>query len=284
MLADTPNVPQKRPRLDGYAVLIAEDDEQLAKTLETRCREIGFRVETAKDALRTLLKVIKDKPDLLILDLSLPDADGFKVVERLTDPKFPPLSVIVLTERSEEAIAKRCEELHVPCVQKGPHSWQELETIIFRTFQERKRTAIPLTETEESKKPAPRVLLVDDDPIVLKGLARGLAKYGLDVLSAPNGTKAFWLALKEQPDVVITDYNMEEGSGRYLLTRMKSMPSTQNIPIIVFTGTRLTSGQHAAMLRDLRGRGQAAAFLTKDIGVPALIAELRKHIYLPTPA
>ena len=282
MLADTPNAPQKRPRLDGYAVLIAEDDEQLAKTLETRCREIGLRVETAKDALRTLLKVTKDKPDLLILDLSLPDAHGFKVVERLAHPKFPPLFVIVLTEQSTEAIAKRCEELRVPCVQKGPHAWQELQTIICRAFQE-KSAPMPLPDTEQGKTPAPRVLVIDDDPILLKGLARSLAKYGLDVISAPNGMQGFWLALKELPDAVITDYNMEEGSGRYLLTRMRATPSTQHIPVIVFTGTPLTSGQHAAMQRDLRGRGQAAAFLTKDIGAEALIAELRKHIYLPTP-
>jgi DNA-binding response OmpR family regulator len=45
-------------------------------------------VETAYDGIHTVLKVGKLKPDLLILDLCLPDVEGFRVMERLSYPKF----------------------------------------------------------------------------------------------------------------------------------------------------------------------------------------------------
>src|SRR3989304_8922795 len=113
---------QSRPTLAGKTVLIADDDEALLRALDIRCRHLGLRVETATDGLRTLLKVTKEKPDLLILDLNLPDVDRFKAVERLSDPKFPPLPVIVLTGRSDDAAIQRCEELNVFYVHKGANT------------------------------------------------------------------------------------------------------------------------------------------------------------------
>ena len=269
---------QSRPTLAGKTVLIADDDEALLRALDIRCRHLGLRVETATDGLRTLLKVTKEKPDLLILDLNLPDVDGFKVVERLSDPKFPPLPVIVLTGRSDEAAIQRCEELNVFYVHKGPNTWADLEPLIFDVFRSKLRE--PKPETQQTT--APRVLLIDDNRLVLKMMAQSLEKYQLEVIQATSGMQGFWLALKKQPDLIITDYNMEHGSGHYLLSRIKSTPSTQHIPVIIYTGTPLAKGQQFAIERDLRGRGQAAAFLTKSKDPAGLIAEVRKHIALPS--
>ena len=126
---------------------------------------------------------------------------------------------------------------------------------------------------------APRILLVDDDPIVLKALTLMLQKYDVEVTQAPNGMQGFWLALKSQPNLVITDYNMDQGSGHYLLSRIKSTPSVQHIPVIVFTGQPIGQGEEHAMRRDLRGRGQAAAFVSKR-DPAAILEEIRRHVPL----
>src|SRR3989337_1951033 len=136
---------QPRSNLAGRTVLLADDDEAFLRALEVRCRHLGFRVERAGDGLRTLLKVNKEKPDLLILDLNLPDVDGFKVVERLTDPKFPPLPVIVLTGPSDQTSIQRCEELNVFYVQKGPNPGADLEPLIFDVFRSKLREPKPET-------------------------------------------------------------------------------------------------------------------------------------------
>src|SRR5690348_5010630 len=100
-----------RMSLAGKTVLLADDDPAFVHELEIRCKNLGLEVTIANDGLRALLKVSKEKPDLLILDLKLPDVDGFRVCERLADPKFPALPVIILTGNSDEATVARCESL-----------------------------------------------------------------------------------------------------------------------------------------------------------------------------
>jgi len=107
-----------------------------------------------------------------------------------------------------------------------------------------------------------------------------LLKYRLSVIEASGGTEGFLFALRAKPDLILTDYDMEEGSGQYLLSRVKNSPSTQHIPVIVYTAATLTKGQEFALQRDLRGRGQAAAFVTQA-GGSDIFDEIRKHVPLP---
>jgi CheY-like chemotaxis protein len=270
-----------RPPLSGKTALIADDDPTILEILDARCRAIGLRVETSTDGLRTLLKVIKEKPDLLILDLNLPDVDGFSVIDRLTDPKYPPLPVIVLTAQSDEACIKRCQELGVPRIQKGSDCWAELEPTIYRAFLNTRSNGADVSAPEQTAASRiPRILLVDDNPVVLKFLVRSLQKYQVEVIQASSGMQGFWLTLRFQPDLVITDFNMQQGSGTYLLSRIKSNPSVQHIPVIIFTGDTLAAGRVYAIERDLLGRGQAAAFVTKAHDTTNLIEQIRRHVLL----
>jgi CheY-like chemotaxis protein len=196
------------------------------------------------------------------------------------ETRGPPsrLPIIVLTGRSDDVSRKRCEDLGVLYVEKDPNAWQVLETLILKVLRDKAVEAPLPAQAAPAPSAATRVLLVDDDPLVLSFVASDLERYGLKVIKASNGAQGFWLALKEQPAAVITDYDMQQGNGHYLLCRLKSTPATQHIPVVVYTGRPLTVGQQAALQRDLRGRGEAAAFLTKPLDAARLIDELRKHI------
>ena len=271
--------PNHRPSLEGKTVVIADDDPIIVDYLELRCRHLGLKVETASDGLRAVLKVGKARPDLLILDLNLPDVEGFRVVERLSDPKFDPVPVIILTGRSDEESKKRCEDLNAYYVHKSTETWADIEPLIYEVLVG--KAAEPSEPLPPEPAAAPLVLVVDDTPAVLAEMTQRLQKYGLNVIQASGGTQGFLLALRSKPDLILTEYEMEEGSGHYLLSRVKSSPSTQAIPVIVYTGKPLDKGEAFAIQRDLRGRGQAAAFLTKSATQADLIAEVRKLIPLP---
>jgi len=47
--------------------------------------------------------------------------------------------------------------------------------------------------------------------------------------------QALWIAMKEMPDVVVTDYRMPEGSGEYLIGRLRAVPALKGVPVIVVT-------------------------------------------------
>ena len=255
-------------------MLVADDDPIIRDYLSARCGQAGLKVEFAGDGLRALLKVSKEDPDLLILDLHLPDVEGFRVCERLTDPKYRPLPVIMLTASSDEETIRRCEELGAVYVQKGPQLWDEL-SLAMRSIFETSKANDKLGATEVPR--APKVLLVDDDVVILKGLASRLAKYGIEAVTASNGMQAFWMALREKPDAIFTDYYMAGGDGHYLLSWIKSTPATKHIPVIVCSGSMRDAKVRTPVERDLRGRGGTADFLIKPVSVETLLASLRRH-------
>ncbi len=273
---------QSKPSVAGKTVVIADDDPTIVEYLELRCRHLGLKVETAYDGLKAVLKVGKARPQLLVLDLNLPDVEGFRVMERLADPKFPKVPVIVLTSRSDDAAIKRCKDLNAYYVHKDGETWDNLEPLIFELLCAKPAESKP--EPPQQPAATPRILLVDDDVERLRTLTQGLQKYPVEVIHASSGMQGFLTALRCLPDLIVTDYDMEHGGGNYLLARIKSTRSTRHIPVVVYSGTPLERGLEHAINRDLVGRGQAATFIPRPLDPARLLAEIRKYVALPVPA
>lgn len=82
-------------------VVCIEDDPQMRRFLRTGLGAEGFRVFEAESGERGLVEAATRKPDVVVLDLGLPDIDGVEVVRRLRE--WTRLPVIVLSARSREA-------------------------------------------------------------------------------------------------------------------------------------------------------------------------------------
>ena len=81
-------------------VLVVDDDDDIRLLLQELLSGAGYRVETARDG-RAALRVFHENPtDIVVLDLSMPELDGFETLERLRDLSDVP--VILLTARSGE--------------------------------------------------------------------------------------------------------------------------------------------------------------------------------------
>ena len=83
------------------------------------------------------------------------------------------------------------------------------------------------------------VLLIDDEPSILKTLGRRLEREGFSVLTAENGEAGLRLAQTEQPDVVLLDIMMPTMKGREVCARLKADPRTASIPVIFLTALGL---------------------------------------------
>jgi two-component system KDP operon response regulator KdpE len=84
----------------AHAVLIVDDEPQLRRLLCTTLAAEGFRVFEAENARRGLIEAASHKPDLVILDLGLPDADGHTVVRGIRE--WSSLPIVVLSARVDE--------------------------------------------------------------------------------------------------------------------------------------------------------------------------------------
>ncbi len=80
-----------------------------------------------------------------------------------------------------------------------------------------------------------KILVVDDEPAIVKAVSMRLHANGYDVITAMDGLQATNTAIKEQPDVIILDIGMPAGSGHVVAERLKNSSKTCSIPIIYLT-------------------------------------------------
>jgi two-component system phosphate regulon response regulator PhoB len=84
-------------------ILVVDDEPDLLELVRFNLDRAGFRVETAASGEEALARLRRSIPDLLVLDLMLPDLSGEEVCRRLrADPDLSGLPVIMLTAKSEE--------------------------------------------------------------------------------------------------------------------------------------------------------------------------------------
>ncbi len=95
-------------------ILIAEDDKYLASAYEMKLTKYGYAVRVAPDGQQMLDECAKDAPDLIILDLIMPNMDGFKVLEELKKhPRWKSIPVIVATNVDEQKDRDKCDAFGV---------------------------------------------------------------------------------------------------------------------------------------------------------------------------
>jgi two-component system KDP operon response regulator KdpE len=85
---------------NAYTVLVVDDEPPILRFLRTSLQAAGYRVVTAEDATGALAGFKVEKPDVVILDLGLPDRSGFEVIIELR--KHTPIPIIVLSARNDE--------------------------------------------------------------------------------------------------------------------------------------------------------------------------------------
>ena len=81
-------------------ILVVDDEPEIVKLMRAYLERAGYRVVTAKDGREALLVTRHEKPDLIVLDLTMPEMDGIEFTRRLRQEKNTP--IIILTARVEE--------------------------------------------------------------------------------------------------------------------------------------------------------------------------------------
>ncbi|MEO6909036.1 MAG: response regulator [Abditibacteriaceae bacterium] len=80
-----------------------------------------------------------------------------------------------------------------------------------------------------------KILVVDDEPHIVRLIQVNLEKQGYTVITASNGKEALDTVAAEHPDLVVLDVMMPEMDGMEALTRLKENPVTKDIPVILLT-------------------------------------------------
>jgi len=102
-----------------------------------------------------------------------------------------------------------------------------------------------------------KILVVDDEPDIVRALALRLKVAGYDVVAATDGAGALMTALTEQPDLVLLDIGLPHGDGHFVASRLRSNARTAHIPILFLSARNAPEDLGSA-----RSSG-AVGFITK---------------------
>jgi len=95
-------------------LLVAEDDQFYANLYRTKLEKEGFGVVVASNGTETLELLKKHRPNLIILDLVMPEMDGFEVLKKLKEESdLKDVPVIILSNLGQEEDIERAKELGV---------------------------------------------------------------------------------------------------------------------------------------------------------------------------
>ncbi len=89
-------------------ILIADDNENIREALTYLLEDEGYSLSIAKDGAETLIKVREERPDILFLDIMMPEVNGYDVCRIIkNDPGLKNIYVIMLTAKGQVAEQER---------------------------------------------------------------------------------------------------------------------------------------------------------------------------------
>lgn len=259
-------------------ILIADDDPGVVKVLAIRCAKLGFEVQTASSAMQALVMAQQNRPDVLIVDVNMPEVDGLSLCWRLLEPGKKALDVIVVTGKSDSETIERCEGFGATYGHKGPELWNIVQSALIRKFPDMAtRTETELSPIRSHVPERSRILMIDDDPDVGIFLGSRLRKAGVDMLFTTDGILGFRVARRERPSVILSDYFMPGGDVNFLLWRLRSTPETEKIPLFVMSGRRLDEPTEANLWKSVCGWPGVARIFRKPFEFQELFDALKRY-------
>ena len=243
---DTNVLPVIHP--DMPVVLVIDDDRKARELMARVLRKEGFAVVEAVNGEAGLRLAKEILPDVIVLDVFMPETDGWMVLQSLkqdrTTADIPVILCTVATER-ELALALGAAEF----IQK-PVEYEELAR--------RVRYYVGKSQGEDGG--APRVLVVEDDASMRELLVRLLGRMDIRADEAQNGREALEYVRAHPPVLILLDLMMPEMDGFEFLTLLRADPGLAGIPVIVVTARDLSPAEREQLRRSTQEIIQKGAF------------------------
>jgi signal transduction histidine kinase/DNA-binding response OmpR family regulator len=245
-------------------VVVIEDDRRSLGLLTLYLESAGLRVLGAGDAATGIEAVRRELPAAVVLDIRLPDLDGWEVLSTLKDDSstvaVPVVVVSILDERGK-GFALGADEYLVK-----PVSREDVLSALARV------RALPERGT---------LLAIDDDPHATELVKAVLQPAGWTVITATDGAAGITAARSLLPTAILLDLLMPGIDGFAVVEALREDAATSAIPIVVLTAKAMSEAEKDRL------RGRISYVAQKGDFNPALLVELVRRAtanYLASPA
>ena len=236
----------------GKTILLVEDNESQIIQLNDILREEGYNVLVAHNGREALSVIATTIPDSMILDLQMPEVDGFEVlreIRNLEETKRIPVLILTAKHITKADLSFLKENNVYQLIQKGNVNRSDL----LRHIKDLSTAAVKKNQSEMAKTPAdparidkPHILLIEDNEdnvITLKALLED--KYLIS--PANDGIEGLQMASALKPDLILLDISLPLMDGIKVLNEIKRNEELLTIPVIALTA-RAMKGDREELL------------------------------------
>lgn len=248
-------------------VMLVEDNAVTRKLVRFTLESDGIEVHEAARAVDATAVAARCRPDLVLLDLVLPDGSGFDLLKELRDLLGSSVPVLAFTGLLPADDEGRLASAGFDDVVSKPVEPSRLREVL--------RAYLPMQggPQVEAFGTGRRLLVVDDDPVQRKLAMFRLGRLGFSVIGAGDGEEGLELARSNPPDAVVSDLLMPKIDGFELCSRLRADAEFPQIPIILVTNSYLEESDRA-----LAERVGADAYVVRTPDLQDLTAALRKAL------
>ncbi|MFA7286384.1 MAG: response regulator [Patescibacteria group bacterium] len=248
-------------------VLIIEDEAFLAEMYHTKFKELGYQVFVAPDGKQGIAVMHKEKPDLTLLDIIMPDLDGYEVLKVVRqDADLKDLLIVVLSNLGQD------EEI-TKGMQLGADDYLVKSDLTPSQLVEKIETVLARGRTASAAVQQVRVLLIEDTRDIVELYRHRFEKEGFICTVAENGAWGVKTAQTQPFDLILLDIAMPAMNGLEALATLRATPKLEKTPIIVFSNT-----VESDELSDVKKAGATEVFLKARVTPTQIVNKIRELI------
>lgn len=238
-----PSPPLNVSTTSTKTILIVEDSEPAIIQMKDILEESDYNILVANNGLKALEIIEQTLPDAIILDLMMPDVDGYEVLKTIRESELTArIPVLILTAKhitKEELSFLKRNNIH-ELIQKGDVNREELLKSV-------KTMVMPETSAKEKHGPElqnivgkPSVLVVEDNPDNMLTV-KALLDDDYIVIEANDGNKCIEMAKMHKPNLILMDIALPNLDGIEAFKIIRNDVHLQHIPVIALTASAMTS-------------------------------------------
>ncbi|MEH1824516.1 MAG: response regulator [Nostoc sp.] len=228
-------------------LLIIEDDDKFARILLDMARQQGFKTIVSLHSKQGLALAEQFKPNAIMLDIHMPEMDGWTVLDRLKhkpDTRHIPVHILSVDERQQRGL-----NLGAITYLQKPVSPEALTQVLteIKGFIERQ---------------VKNLLIVEDDPVQAQSIIELIGNGDVQSTAVGTGAEALSILRSHHFDCMVLDLGLPDMSGFALIEQIKLEPRLLKLPIIVYTGKELSRQEETQL------RGLAETIIIKNVRSP----------------
>src|ERR1700719_1090136 len=257
-------------------ILIVEDDQKIALALEIRLKANRYAVSVASDAILGASMGRAVKPDLILLDISMPAGNGFQLAEtfhHMLETKGTPI-IFITASKSPELLQKVMDLGAVGLFEK-PFDTEKLLYSIERELNrldslaaQKSTASADLKQDHQNPK---QVLIIEDDQNLATALAVRLKAAGYQATTTYDALTGLNAAVSNPPALVLLDISMPAGNGFSVAERIQALNPTPP-PIIFLTASKKSD------FREKAKKLGAAGYFEKPYEAEELFGAIRQAL------